>query len=172
MSAVRTASKPMVLRDTAPDTSSGTSIEHMTPVPGAGIDGLPSDRQFVAVRAAYRATGGTARGLDLARLLAYRRLGDFASLARLIVSGEIFSFEWHDTFWVPMFQFELRDLSIKQGPRQVRAELASELDGWTLAVWFVQPSSWLNGRRPVDLLESNLPAVLDAARGDRFIATG
>lgn len=33
-------------------------------------------------------------------------------------------------------------------------------------------NSYLGGHRPVGLLESNLPAVLDAARADRFIAVG
>ena len=62
MNPVRTASKPMALRDTAPDTTLGTSIEHVTPVLDEEIGGLPTDREFVALRAAYRATGGTAHG--------------------------------------------------------------------------------------------------------------
>lgn len=136
------------------------------------IDAVPSDRDFLAMRAAYLATGGTARGDDLARLLEDRRRGDGVSLARLIVAGEVFGFEWHRLFWVPMFQFELRDLSLKPGPRQVLAELASEFDGWTLAIWFSEANCWLNERRPVDVLDSNLAAVLGAARTDRFIAAG
>ncbi len=37
-------------------------------------------------------------------------------------SGRIFGFEGQGNFWVPMFQFELRDLSIRQAPRTVRVE--------------------------------------------------
>ena len=133
---------------------------------------LPEDRDFLAMHAAYRASGGLARGDDLARLFEDRRCGDFISLAGLITAGEIFSFDWHRSFWVPMFQFELRDLSIKPGPRQVLAELARAFDGWSLAIWFARPNSCLNGHRPVDLLDSDLPAVLDAARTDRFVALG
>ena len=133
---------------------------------------LPEDRDFLAMHAAYRASGGLARGDDLARLFEDRRCGDFVSLARLIATGEIFSFDWHRSFWVPMFQFELRDLSIKPAPRQVLAELARAFDGWALAIWFARPNSCLNAHRPVDLLDSNLPAVLGAARTDRFVALG
>ncbi len=132
----------------------------------------PNSRGFAAVLAAYRATGGTVRGDDLGRLMEDHRLGDFLSLARLIASRQVFTFEWRDSFWIPMFQFDQRDLSVKKGSRQVLAELASVFDGWTLAAWFAQPNSWLNDRRPVDLLDSHPASVLAAARVDRFIATG
>lgn len=136
------------------------------------IGGTPNSRGFTVLLSAYQATGGALRGDELARLLQARRRADLSSLARLIVSGGIFSFEWRNTLWVPMFQFEPCDLSIKQGPRKVLEELATVFDRWTLAAWFAQPNSWLEGMRPVDLLDSNLPAVFAAARADRFVAAG
>lgn len=144
----------------------------VTPESDEGIRRVPSDRDFVAMRTGYRATGGIARGDDLARLLEDTQSGDLTSLARLIATGEVFGFEWHGSFWVPMFQFELRDLSAKPSVRQVQRELAQVFDGWTIAVWFAQRNSWLDEQRPVDLLDTQFPAVLRAARADRFIATG
>ena len=134
----------------------------------------PCDRDFAALREAYRATGGIARGDDLARMLNDRHSGDFVSLAMLILAREVFAFQWQQTFWVPMFQFELRDLSVKSNANahQVLSELVDQFDGWALAVWFAQPNPWLHGARPVDLLNSNLAEVLEAARTDRFIAAG
>lgn len=35
---------------------------------------------------------------------------------------------------------------------------------WQMALWFVTPTSWLGGRRPVDLLDERPDAVIDAAR--------
>jgi len=142
------------------------------PWPRQTIAGFPSGREFLALNAAYRPTGGLARGDDLARLLEDHRFGDFVSLAGLVESGEIFGFEWQRKFWVPMFQFELRDMSSKPAVRQVREELATAFDGWPLAAWFADANAWLSARRPVDLLDSDLPAVMDAARADRFIAAG
>ncbi|MEO6031780.1 MAG: hypothetical protein ABIP61_07750 [Burkholderiaceae bacterium] len=137
------------------------------------IDDAPSERGFAIMRAAFATSGGIARAGDLARLLDdEHRRGEFVDLARLIRSGEVFDFEWRDTFWVPMFQFELRDLSLKPRPRQVLTELATQYDGWMLAAWFVRPNAWLHERRPIELLDSELPAVLDAARADRFVAAG
>ena len=39
-------------------------------------------------------------------------------------------------------------------------------------MWFSQPNHWLRNRRPVDVLDVSLTAVLRAARADRFIANG
>jgi hypothetical protein len=132
----------------------------------------PSDLEFVALRAAYRTSGGVARGDDLARTLWDRQGGDYVSLARLIVAREIFCFRWGDSFWLPMFQFERGELSIKPGLGQVLGELTGAFDGWNLAVWFAQSNAWLHGARPVDLLDSDLPAVREAARADRFVVNG
>jgi hypothetical protein len=131
-----------------------------------------TERDFSALRQAFRPSGGIARGDDLARLLEDHRCGDFVSLARFIAQHEIFAFQWRDSFWIPMFQFSLRDLSIREGPHRVLAELETVFDGWGMAVWFAQRNSWLHEQRPVDLLESDLDSVLQAACADRFIANG
>lgn len=134
----------------------------------------PCGRDFAVLRDAYRASGGIARGDDLARMLNERQCGDFVSLAMLILAREVFAFQWQQSFWVPMFQFDLHDLAVKPSvnARAVLLELVDQFDGWELALWFAQPSHWLHGARPVDLLNSNLAEVLEAARTDRFIAAG
>ncbi|TDP71078.1 hypothetical protein [Roseateles toxinivorans] len=140
--------------------------------PEEQISDLPSSLGFIGLQAAFRATGGTARADDLARLLEYRRSADGATLPELMAEGAVFGFRWRHCLWIPMFQFDLADLSIKRGPHAVLEELSNDFDGWTRAAWFARPTAWLQGRRPVDLLESNLNAVLGAARADRFIAAG
>ena len=136
------------------------------------LDELPTPRGFAALLMAFRATGGTARGADVARLLEDHRPGDFIGLAKLIANGDVFGFEWRHELWIPMFQFELRDLSVKPATQQVLAELGSGFDGWSCAAWFARPNSCLNFQTPVDLLATRLADVLEAARTDRFIAVG
>lgn len=131
----------------------------------------PSDAQFHGLRNAYGPSGGLARGDDLARLLEDRQQGDFVSLAKVIVGREVFGFKWREQLWIPMFQFELRDLSIKTAHRPVLAELAPVFDNFSLADWFARPNAWLGSQSPVQVLGSNLAAVLNAARADRFIAS-
>ena len=129
------------------------------------------EADFAAMRSAYHAAGGFAGGDDLARLLEDCGRGSFSSLARRIVGGEVFGFEWRHTFWIPMFQFT-EELEVKPGLKAVLAELASEYDGRRLADWFVEPNGWLEERRPIDVLDASPDDVLQAARADRFVATG
>jgi hypothetical protein len=170
MSEVWTAPAAGAFHNRAPDCACSRPLESATPGVDEAIGELPADREFAAMCTAYRATGGVARWVDLARLLGGQRYGGCISLPRLIASGDVFEFEWRQTFWVPMFQFELPDLLIKQGPRRIRAEIVNEFRGWFLATWFARPNAWLRDRRPVDLLDADLPAVLAAARADRFTA--
>jgi len=126
----------------------------------------PNGPEFATLVGAYRGSGGMERGDDLARLLEDRLRGDFLSLARLIASRQIFSFAWQHSLWVPMFQFDPVDLSLGGAAQQVLRELTPGRDGWALARWFAQPQRRLDGQRPVDLLHSDLPAVLRAARAE------
>lgn len=153
-----------------------TSQPSARPAPAATLhDAVPAlrttagEREFRALCSAYRNSGGMLRGDDLARLLEDHRCGDFVSLARFITRHEIFAFDWRDSVWVPMFQFDLRDLSIRPVPQRVLAELGGVFDGWGLASWFAQPNAWLRGARPVDLLDTDPAHVLRAARADRFV---
>ena len=129
------------------------------------------DAEFADMRAAYQAQGGFARGDDLAHVLEDFGRGNLASLGRMVVAGEVFGFEWRHTLWIPMFQFSA-DLALKPGLKAVLAELVSEYDGRRLAEWFVEPNGWLDEARPIDVLDSNPEEVLQAARADRFVATG
>ncbi len=142
------------------------------PAVHGGVGAQPSSAGFVAMLAAYRDTGGTARADDLARLLQDRQHGGYVSLARLLAHGKVFSFEWRGSRWVPMFQFDLNDLSVRPGLQQVLVELSGEFDDWSLAAWFAEPNSWLDDQRPVDLIATDLKSVVEAARADRFIAAG
>ena len=171
MALFRTALREAERRDHFVDTVPAMAVTQLQAILD-DEDELPSDRDFIAMLAAYRATGGIARTDDLARMLNEQRRAGLDGLAGLIARGAVFGFEWRGAFWLPMFQFEPHDLSVKPAPRQVVAELTDEFDGWALAVWFAQPNSWLQDRRPVDLLDSRLSQVLEAARTDRFIAIG
>ena len=136
------------------------------PGPDDADDGVFTELQF-----AYADAGGIASGDDLARVLEQSGRGSLAGLARKIVAGEIFGVEWHKSFWIPMFQFT-EELAPKPGLKAVLDELASEYDGRRLADWFVEPNGWLEEARPIDVLDSDPDEVLQAARADRFVATG
>jgi hypothetical protein len=133
------------------------------------IDDLPTEDGFAALRSAFQESGGTVRERELLWLLEDFQRG-FASPARLLLEEEIFGFVWGSNLWIPMFQFDLADMSVRLGPQRVRAALGANFKDWKLAAWFARPHPALEGRRPVDLLGLDLTAVLKAARFDSFAA--
>jgi hypothetical protein len=120
----------------------------------------------------YERTGGLMRSEEVLFLLRRRSSQALSLLARWIVDQRVVTFEWQGDRLVPMFQFELADMSIRPEAAAVLAELAGVFDDWELASWFAVPNAWLQRRNPVDTLQADTQAVLDAARADRFVARG
>lgn len=148
------------------------------PMP-AGVRPLPAswghrleDRQFLNMVRAYRATGGLANGDEVARLLRKRSEQPISMLARWIVDRSVVSIVWQSQTLLPLFQFDLADMSLRSGTSAVIRELVDAFDDWEIAHWFAQPNTWLDGAAPVDNMASDQSAVLSAARADRFIALG
>jgi hypothetical protein len=137
-------------------------------VPHASAD----DSDFVAMQNALRPTGGLACGNELSMRLHGAGEGGYARLARWIVGRQVFSFAWHDTFWLPMFQFEPHELAPQPALRPVLSELFDVMDGWAIANWFVQPNVALAGQAPVSLWRSDSREVFHAARLQRFVMKG
>jgi hypothetical protein len=94
------------------------------------------------------------------------------SLGEWLGDGTLFSLDWGDEVWVPLFQLSPDNLMPCPKARLVAAELTPTFCGWETADWFVQPNHWLSGAMPIELLASDTPAVHNAARADRFIAAG
>jgi hypothetical protein len=130
----------------------------------------PNDADFVALQAAYRPFSGLARGHHLAESLRQRQKG-YVSLARLIVTRQVFSFAWHDDFWVPVFQMDLLQGAVRPQPQSVVAELVDVMDGWSLAVWFASGNCQLSHESPVSCLAQHPTAVVQAARMQRVALT-
>jgi len=139
------------------------SFQHNNRRFGADLE-APSGRGFIALLEAFRATGGTAPGEIVGRLLGEHKVGHAVSLAKLICTGQAFGFEWRACLWIPMFQFDVDDLTLQAGAQRARAELPSLWSGWALASWFAAANERLDGLSPADMLDSNLDAVLRAAR--------
>jgi hypothetical protein len=131
-----------------------------------------SDAAFVTLQNAYRHSGGLANGNEVAARLHVDGAGGYARLARWMVGQQVFSFGWHDDFWLPMFQFDPHDMSLRPGLRLVLAELVGVMDGWALAHWLVQPNASLRGCSPLDVWATRGPDLLDAARQQRFVMKG
>lgn len=151
----------------APEAFSNSSIDRQA-YPFAD---RPNARDFETLLAGYMWSGGIARSGEVARRLEALQPGSMVSIERLIAANAVFAFDWRGSLWLPMFQFGPGAMLVNPHARRVLTELASVFDGWAIACWFLDANLWLQGRRPIDMLESAPAAVLAAARGDRFIAT-
>ena len=120
----------------------------------------------------YSASGGTTTANNLALLLEERNKGNFVSVVQHIAMRDIVSYEWRSHCWIPLFQFDIRNMGIKQEVRRVSQVLFPVFDNAMLAMWFTEPNAWLKGRRPVDWIDSHFSDVLYAARAHRFVAAG
>ena len=136
------------------------------------ISSYPTPVGFVALISAFRPSGGTARGDDLSHHLDAEAPGSLTQLARQIASGNILNFQWRQSFWVPLFQFEPGTCEVRACVSRVMQELKDAFDSWETAVWFVQPHPLLGGARPLALLDSQPQRVVNAARNDRYVAIG
>jgi len=132
----------------------------------------PSDRAVADVLSAFRRHGGLARGDDIADRLRQLHGTNLSALARRIVARELICFEWHGELWLPLLQFDWVDMSLQPAMKQVAAELAGVFDAWEVCCWLATPNSSLDDRAPLDVLENDPGAVLQAAREDRFVARG
>jgi len=132
---------------------------------------MPQDRLFIALMAAYRPHRGISRLHWLSGGGRVRVDGQDTDVEALVSERQMLAFPWYDEVWIPMFQFDGSGPAVSEGPRRVVAEWGGALDGWALAHWFVRPNSWLGQHRPIELIDSGLLDVLEAARADRFIAT-
>ena len=140
--------------------------------PNSAMNSALNHSGFEEMIGIYSASGGTTTADDLALLLEQRNKGNFVSLVRHIALRDIVSYEWRNHYWIPLFQFDIRNMDIKQEVRRVTQELSPVFDNGMLAMWFAEPNTWLKGRRPVDWIDSHFSDVLCAAQAHRLVAVG
>ncbi len=124
------------------------------------------------IRQAYSRQGGLLSGEEVSLLMRRHCDQPMSQLARWIVDLNIVSLDSQGQIWIPLFQFDQADMTIKPAVAAVLAELSPLLDGHELAVWFASANEWLSGASPLDAVALDSPAVLKAARADRFVIRG
>jgi hypothetical protein len=135
------------------------------------LSGLRSDGQHQFIQQAFRDAGGVASGDQIAYLLRDQLDQPISTVARWIVGRHVVSYEWRCQPMLPLFQFDLPRVAVRAPVAAVIRELRDAYTDCRLAMWFVEPNLWLDGARPVQLIEASPHAVLDAARADRLVAS-
>jgi len=95
-----------------------------------------------------------------------------ARLSRWIVDRDVLSLKWSSRMMVPLFQFDRFSLLPHPAVGEVIRELAPVLGDWSLALWLVRPHALLGCLAPVVAFQHHAPAVVDAARAQRYLVCG
>jgi hypothetical protein len=127
------------------------------------VSGLPE---------AFRSSGGVVSTDALIMMLRRRSDQPISLLARWLVNRDVISFKSNGQTLLPTFQFDCLHGAVRPGVLGALAELRSAFDDDEIAAWFAQPNSSLFGDSPVNLIDKDPAAVLEAARIDRFVAMG
>ena len=85
-----------------------------------------------------------------------------ALAARWRSDGKIFALDYRGRLLYPAFQFD-RQGRPKDIIGKVLVMLGDAAGPWQTAIWFTSANGWLDGKRPLDLLDSEPDRVLDAA---------
>ena len=121
-------------------------------------------RRNAEARTALLREFGALRSAEVAEL-AGSRAGNRAALAnRWRSEGRVLAVGVGDELLYPGFQFTSEGRphpGVAEALRVLRA--APGLTDWQAALWFATPTGWLDGRRPVDLLDEDPAAVAEAA---------
>lgn len=121
---------------------------------------------------AFHRTGGLATGDQLAAVMRHTVAQPISLLARWIVARQIVIVPCQGHTLVPLFQLEADFAGLRPGVAAVVRELGAVFDDWELAQWFARGNSCLGGATPAERIAGDLASVWEAARIDRYIATG
>lgn len=138
------------------------------------------DEHWSATARAFAASGGLVSGDELAELLQRHGQGSeglsavqpVSLVARWIVSQAVITIDSPLGTLLPLFQFDLHRALVHPGIRPLMSELRGAFDDTELALWFVTGNDWLGGACPAQAMHTDLQAVRQAARSDRFVAVG
>ncbi len=122
-------------------------------------------RRNAEARSALLAEFGALRSQDVADLAESRATNRAALANRWRTENRVIAVPVGDELLYPGFQFNA-DGKPKPaiGPTIDLLRSDPHTTDWQMALWFVTPTSWLGGTRPVDLLDEAPDAVIDAAR--------
>ena len=124
------------------------------------IDGDP---RLQDVLRAYQRSGGLWGGDEVAGLLRARTAQPISLLARWIVDSLVISVAWRGDYLLPVFQFDFAHATVRRPVFEVLEALGGTLRDLDLAAWFAMPNAHLDDVAPLDLIEHDTPAVIDAA---------
>ena len=131
------------------------------PVPSTAI--VEQARRNAEARARLLAELPTATSAEVAELSGSRARNKAALAGAWRKQGRLFAVSVSGQLRFPVFQLDSNGQPKPVIQRALRPLLAAGLRDWQLALWFAGANARLDGRRPVDVLDSEPERVVEAA---------
>lgn len=151
----------MLRRRDETDSSLLATLENADPPPSAAhVEQL---RRNAAARTRFLKEVPLLRSMDVARQTGSTARNESAKASRWKTERRIFSVPSRGVDFYPAFQFS----PVSGEPLPVirsLLEILESFDEWQTALWLAATNVWLDGERPMDVVERDPDAVLDAAR--------
>ncbi|MDM0066614.1 hypothetical protein [Variovorax sp. J31P207] len=149
------------------------SPSHPTFRPGvAALLQTVQARQYCEMEQAFSSRGGLLGSDEVVALLMMHTDQPISQLARWIVDREVLSLNWRSRTVLPLFQFDRSTMTPRSSVTAVIQELIPALGDWEMCLWFIAPSACLAETSPLDAISLDAPAVVDAARCERYLLRG
>jgi hypothetical protein len=132
------------------------------PLPTPAV--LLQARRNAEARSVLLSEFGALTAAEVAELAGSEARNTSALAGRWRREGRLLAVEHHGTTYYPAFQFD-SDGKPRPVVQEVLEQLSSpDTTAWQQALWFTTANGWLDGQRPVDLLDEHPVAVAAAAR--------
>jgi hypothetical protein len=120
-------------------------------------------RRNAEAREQFRRDNPSLSSAEVAELGGSRASNKAALANRWKKERRIFSIPVGRTERFPAFQFNESGRP-KPALQGVLKSFPKAISGWEVALWFTAANDWLEGRRPLDLIDSDPDAIVDAVR--------
>jgi hypothetical protein len=137
--------------------------------PAALVHSRFEDASDECLERGFLASGGVATAEEVSLLLRRHCEQPLSQLARWIVGRSVIHFERNGQMLLPLFQFNVDDMSILPAVHSTLAHLDPSLDANETARWFVTPNAALDGDQPVRRMASDAESVIAAARAHQLV---
>lgn len=139
------------------------------PCPAAFIRPAFDDSSDERLERGFLACGGVATAEEVSLLLRRHCEQPLSQLARWIVGRSVIHFERNGQMLLPLFQFNVDDMSILPTVHSTLVHFESTLDANETARWFVTPNAALGGEQPVRRMSNDAESVIAAARTHQLV---
>jgi hypothetical protein len=122
-------------------------------------------RRNAEARTALLSEFGALRSHEVADLAGSQASNRAAIANRWRTENRVVAVPWRDEILYPGFQFTHEgrpNPAIQEALEWLRSD--PHTTDWQAALWFATPTTWLAGRRPVEVLNDDPDAVVEAAR--------